>query len=65
MSRIKQILSDIIEMIMNMIDATPKPVRYTLHAIWLVPFFIFLIVYMNIIAPLYERITGREPWNPK
>lgn len=65
MSRIKQILSDIIGMILDMIEATPKPVRYTLHAIWLVPYFLFVIFYKNIIAPLYERITGREPWNPK
>ena len=31
----------------------------------LIPFFLFLIVWLNWLGPIYERITGKEMWNPK
>jgi hypothetical protein len=34
-------------------------------AIPFIPFFLFLIVWLNWLGPWYERVTGKEMWNPK
>lgn len=30
-----------------------------------IPFILFLIVWLNWLGPWYEKVTGKEMWNPK
>jgi hypothetical protein len=49
----------------NIKNKTLRLIAEIICVIPFIPFILFLIVWLNWLGPWYEKVTGKEMWNPK
>lgn len=49
----------------NIKNKTLRLIIEIISVIPFIPFILFLIVWLNWLGPWYEKVTGKEMWNPK